>query len=94
MFDQIVVGVCCQVLRNALEPVEQVACIDLDKTVDTNVADVCLIVVEAIAYIAVLLDVLTAGALWLLAFTLFTLTYWPVFWGPRVPRAPAGRPPS
>lgn len=38
--------------------------------------------------------VLTAGALWLVAFALFTVTYWPVFWGPRIPRAPAGRPPS
>lgn len=38
--------------------------------------------------------VLTAGALWLLAFALFTITYWPVFWAARLPRAPAGRPPS
>jgi uncharacterized protein involved in response to NO len=38
--------------------------------------------------------ILTAGALWLLAFALFTVTYWPVFWGPRIPRAPSGRPPS
>lgn len=37
--------------------------------------------------------VLTAGALWLLAFALFAITYWPVLWGPRVPRASAGRPP-
>jgi uncharacterized protein involved in response to NO len=38
--------------------------------------------------------VLTAGALWCLAFALFVIAFWPVFWGPRVPRAPAGRPAS
>jgi uncharacterized protein involved in response to NO len=38
--------------------------------------------------------ILTAGALWLLAFALFTVTYWPVFWAPRIPRASAGKPPS
>jgi uncharacterized protein involved in response to NO len=38
--------------------------------------------------------VLTAGALWCLAFILFLSAYWPVFWGPRVQRPAAGRPPS
>jgi uncharacterized protein involved in response to NO len=38
--------------------------------------------------------VLTAGALWCLAFALFLAAYWPVFWGPRLPRSPAGAPPS
>lgn len=38
--------------------------------------------------------ILIAGALWLLAFTLFAVTYWTVFWGPRIPCAPAGRPPT
>lgn len=34
-----------------------------------------------------LAGVLTAGALWIVAFTLFTLTLWPVFWGPRQGRS-------
>jgi uncharacterized protein involved in response to NO len=38
--------------------------------------------------------VLAAGALWCLAFALFTAAYWPVLLGPRLPRAPAGAPPS
>lgn len=37
--------------------------------------------------------VLAAGALWLLAFVLFTLALWPAFWGPRMPRAAVGAPP-
>ncbi len=36
--------------------------------------------------------VLTAGALWCLAFALFVIAYWPVLWGARLPRDPAGRP--
>lgn len=31
--------------------------------------------------------VLIAGALWLMAFALFTLAMWSVFWSPRLPRA-------
>ncbi len=38
--------------------------------------------------------VLTAGALWLLAFLLYVVALWQVFWGPRQPRKPAGRPPA
>ncbi|MBL9072863.1 NnrS family protein [Tabrizicola sp.] len=38
--------------------------------------------------------VLTAGALWLVAFGLFTVALWPVFWGPRASRSPAGTAPS
>lgn len=38
--------------------------------------------------------VLTAGALWILAFGLFTTALWPVFWGPRARRSPAGTPAS
>ena len=38
--------------------------------------------------------VLTAGALWLLAFGLFTTALWPVFWGPRAKRSPAGAAPT
>ncbi len=38
--------------------------------------------------------ILTAGALWLLAFLLYVIALWPVFWGPRQPRKPAGRPPA
>jgi len=30
---------------------------------------------------------LTAAALWILAFTLFTTALWPVLWGPRQPRS-------
>jgi uncharacterized protein involved in response to NO len=38
--------------------------------------------------------ILTAGALWLVAFGLFTFALWPVFWGPRASRSPAGTAPS
>lgn len=38
--------------------------------------------------------ILLAGALWLFAFGLFTLALWPVFWGPRASRSPAGAAPS
>ena len=38
--------------------------------------------------------ILTAGALWLLAFLLYVIALWPVFWGPRQPRKPAGRAPA
>ena len=38
--------------------------------------------------------ILTAGALWLLAFLLYVIALWPVFWGPRQPRKPAGRAPT
>ena len=38
--------------------------------------------------------VLTAGALWLTAFGLFTTALWPVFWGPRAKRSPAGAAPT
>ena len=38
--------------------------------------------------------VLTAGALWLAAFGLFTAALWPVFWGPRAARAPAKAAPT
>lgn len=38
--------------------------------------------------------VLAAGALWLVAFGLFTVALWPVFWGPRASRSPAGTAPS
>jgi uncharacterized protein involved in response to NO len=31
--------------------------------------------------------VLTAGALWVIAFALFTIAMWPVFWGPRQGRS-------
>lgn len=37
--------------------------------------------------------VLTAGALWCMAFTLFVTTLWPVFLGPRLSKPAAGRPP-
>lgn len=37
--------------------------------------------------------VLTSGLLWLLAFALYTLSLWPAFWGPRLPRAAVGKPP-
>lgn len=39
-------------------------------------------------------SILIAGALWLLAFALYVIALWPVFWGPRQPRKPAGRPPA
>lgn len=32
--------------------------------------------------------VLTAGAVWILAFTLFLAAFWPVLWEPRLPRFP------
>ncbi|WP_374643600.1 NnrS family protein [Tabrizicola sp.] len=38
--------------------------------------------------------ILAAGALWLLAFLLYVIALWQVFWGPRQPRKPAGRPPA
>ena len=38
--------------------------------------------------------ILVAGALWLLAFGLFTVALWPVFWGPRAARRPAGAAPT
>ena len=38
--------------------------------------------------------VLTAGALWLLAFALFIVALWPALWGPRIPRSPAGKAPT
>lgn len=38
--------------------------------------------------------VLTAGALWLAAFGLFTAALWPVFWGPRAKRSPAKAAPT
>lgn len=38
--------------------------------------------------------VLASGALWIVAFTLFLAEFWPVFWGPRLARAPAPRVPS
>ncbi|MBN8630457.1 MAG: NnrS family protein [Rhodobacterales bacterium] len=38
--------------------------------------------------------ILLAGALWLLAFGLYTAALWPVFWGPRKARSPAGAAPS
>lgn len=38
--------------------------------------------------------VLAAGALWLAAFGLFTTALWPVFWGPRAKRSPAGAAPT
>lgn len=37
--------------------------------------------------------VLIAGALWIAAFALYLVDLWPVWWGPRVPRAPVGSPP-
>jgi len=37
---------------------------------------------------------LLAGALWLLSFGLFTAALWPVFWGPRAKRSPAGAAPT
>lgn len=40
------------------------------------------------------LGTVLAGAFWLLAFALYTVALWPVFWGPRAPRAPAGKAPS
>jgi uncharacterized protein involved in response to NO len=36
--------------------------------------------------------VLMAGALWILAFTVFTAALWPAFWGPRLRRPPAKAP--
>jgi uncharacterized protein involved in response to NO len=38
--------------------------------------------------------VLLAGALWIAAFTLYLADLWPVWWSPRVPRAPVGSPPQ
>ena len=38
--------------------------------------------------------ILVAGALWLLAFGLFTVSMWPVFWGPRAARRTAGAAPT
>lgn len=37
---------------------------------------------------------LTAAALWVTAFTLFTAALWPMFWGPRQPRPLKGPTPS
>lgn len=38
--------------------------------------------------------VMASGALWAVAFGLFTISLWPVFWGERVPKAPAAPPPT
>jgi uncharacterized protein involved in response to NO len=38
--------------------------------------------------------ILTAGALWIAAFALYVTDLWPVWWNPRVPRAPVGSPPQ
>jgi uncharacterized protein involved in response to NO len=38
--------------------------------------------------------VLASGALWVLAFALFVIALWPVFWGERIRKAPASPPPA
>ena len=38
--------------------------------------------------------VLAAGGLWIAAFLLYTAGLWQVWWQPRAPRAPVGRPPK
>ena len=38
--------------------------------------------------------VLTAGGLWIAAFLLYLASLWQVWWQPRAPRAPVGRPPK
>ncbi|PYG33350.1 NnrS family protein [Pelagimonas varians] len=38
--------------------------------------------------------VLASGALWVLAFGLFTIALWPVFWGERVRKTPVAPPPA
>lgn len=40
------------------------------------------------------LGTLAAGGLWLMAFTLYVVALWPVFWSPRLPRAAAKAAPS
>lgn len=63
MLDQVVIGICLEVTSDTLEALKQVAGIDLEETVDADVADIRLIAVQAVPDIAVLFDVLATGAL-------------------------------
>lgn len=63
MLDQVMIGICLEVTSDTLEAIKQVAGIDLEEAVDTNVADIRLIAVQAVPDIAVLFDILATGAL-------------------------------
>ncbi|MES2337254.1 MAG: hypothetical protein V4537_04065 [Pseudomonadota bacterium] len=63
MLDQIVVGIRGVILRDALQSVEQVSGADLDEAVDADIADVGAVPIVPVTDVAMLLDVLTAGAM-------------------------------
>lgn len=63
MLDQVVIGIRLEVTRDTLEPLKQIAGTDLQKAVDADVADICLIAIQVVLDIAVLFYVLATGAL-------------------------------
>jgi hypothetical protein len=63
VFDQVVVGVRRVIICDALQPVEKAAGIDLDKSVDTNIADIGRVSIEPITDIAMFFNVLSARAM-------------------------------
>lgn len=63
MFDQIVVGIRGVILRYALQPVKEVSGADQDEPVDADISDVGAVPIVPVADVAMLLDVLTAGAM-------------------------------
>lgn len=63
MLNQVMIGICLEVTSYSLEALKQVAGVDLEEAIDTDVADIRLITVQAVPDIAVLFDVLPTGAL-------------------------------
>jgi hypothetical protein len=63
MLDQVVICIRLEVARDALEPLKQIAGIDLEKAVNADVTDIGLIAIQAVPDIAVFFYVLTTGTL-------------------------------
>ncbi|WP_426434284.1 hypothetical protein [Bradyrhizobium genosp. P] len=63
MFDQVVVRIRGEVLCDPLQAVKEVSGVDLNEAVDTDVPDIGLVAVQAIADITVFLNILAARAL-------------------------------
>lgn len=63
VLDQIVIRIRGVILGDALQTVEEASRTDLDESVDADIADIGAVTVVAVANVAMLLDVLTAGAI-------------------------------
>jgi len=63
VLNQIAICICSVIVGDSFQPVEKVPSIDLDESIDADIADISGVAVVAVTNVAMLLDLLPAGVI-------------------------------